>query len=672
MPNYPSLQEQDPTEPLDLSNLNFSMGSRFEAARKNSYEHYTLNEMVNNLANAKPDIRVPSSMPITEEDQKTFTADRPGLKIPLGVPKFVGGLMTSMYDNDKYLGLVSQAQPKNMGRFSAFGAWASGFAGSTFGSAANPYAWITGFGVGGVGKMAATSIAERAIGALGTREIYGSASARIGTLLAQGAGEGAGFGAGMQAATEKSEQEKRGILQQPHEYIQSLQNIGEGGLFGAMFGLGGRAIGLGLVGRPVTRLPTGEVLEHGAATGIPESGLNADGKPFIEGATVERQGGLLNRPEFKGISQTAKDYIGKIYKPWSKDADIVMKEEATGQMLNGHGIPDVGVTMKQGMVDEGENFRQGARDSGVDLEELDRSLAEAQENITSEMFSEHFADKFEKAAEERAAAFKVTEKEYPNFADKVGNFTLEDEKGRIVVSRFNNTATVAKSDVAEEFRGQGYGKQMYRAAIEEAEKRGLNFQSGMSVSDDALRVYKSLEKEGYRFDYNKNVERKKTANMVTADGNVEEGKYSTISKDNSPIVKLISAPDKVQENIKKKAKQQRMDELASQYLLAQSMRDHINDTHEPLTQADLRDYSENLKSPGMPDNGYTTDTPEGLSVDDYLNEFSDKQIQEMAEKFGNDKEIVGELRATQEKINRQPTFVEMTKNMTDCILKGGV
>jgi hypothetical protein len=671
MPNYPSLQEQDPTEPLDLSNLNFSMGSRFEAARKNSYEHYTLNEMVNNLANAKPDIRVPSSMPITEEDQKTFTADRPGLKIPLGVPKFVGGLMTSMYDNDKYLGLVSQAQPKNMGRFSAFGAWASGFAGSTFGSAANPYAWITGFGVGGVGKMAATSIAERAIGALGTREIYGSASARIGTLLAQGAGEGAGFGAGMQAATEKSEQEKRGILQQPHEYIQSLQNIGEGGLFGAMFGLGGRAIGLGLVGRPVTRLPTGEVLEHGAATGIPESGLNADGTPFIEGATVERQGGLLNRPEFKGISQTAKDYIGKIYKPWSKDADIVMKEEATGQMLNGHGIPDVGVTMKQGMVDEGENFRQGARDSGVDLEELDRSLAEAQENITSEMFSEHFAEKFEKAAEDRATYFRG---EHP--LGSAGYMAMPKADDAILGKGhwYSTNKDVAESFGSQVSEAAGQYKILDTSNIQEPHIKQLYD----DATREAKRFYTDPESvRDTRRAFDKELKQKRKQFLDAA----KDAGYEGISRrfdtpDNAALhgkdeVMFFNKPKSV-EQIAKADKQKRMDELASQYLLAQSMRDHINDTHEPLTQADLRDYSENLKSPGMPDNGYTTDTPEGLSVDDYLNEFSDKQIQEMAEKFGNDKEIVGELRATQEKINRQPTFVEMTKNMTDCILKGGV
>lgn len=96
-----------------------------------------------------------------------------------------------------------------------------------------------------------------------------------------------------------------------------------------------------------------------------------------------------------------------------------------------------------------------------------------------------------------------------------------------------DVARVMNSAVGKEFRGQGFGKQLYKSAIDEALKRGLKFESDSLVSHDAMNIYKSLEKEGYKFEYNPDLLEK------------EEGqKYDSVGSADmeSPVVKLISTP----------------------------------------------------------------------------------------------------------------------------------
>src|SRR5690554_4381746 len=85
-------------------------------------------------------------------------------------------------------------------------------------------------------------------------------------------------------------------------------------------------------------------------------------------------------------------------------------------------------------------------------------------------------------------------------------------------------------------RGKGIGKSLYKEAIDDAIKRGLQFESDSVVSNDAMNVYKALEKEGYKFKYNPNVK----DHLVEHNGNHYKGLASI--DEESPIVEFISKP----------------------------------------------------------------------------------------------------------------------------------
>lgn len=645
MPVYPSLVEQDVNEPLDFSNLKYPFGQEVSMGFRNAYQHYQTNEIVNNLSRIKPDPSVPDSFPITQVDVNNLTENRPGLKIPLGIPKFVGSVMTSMYDNDKAWSLVAQHPASIFGHVGAIGA-------SMAGGAADPKTWIGGAVVGKLGKIAATSLAEQAINTFGARELYGSAAAHIGTLLAQGVGEGAGFSAGAQAETELSEQQKRVVTDEPHDYIRSLQNIGASALLGGVMGLPISALHLSLAGRPVFEMPNGDVVEN-------------IGQPKPDGAVERKEGGLLNRPEFKNISDTAKEYIGKIYKPWSQDADITMKEEATGQMLNGQFV-GVDPVLKQGMIDEGANFREAAKNGGIDTEALDSALADAQENITSELFSQHFAEQFEKpqAIEQPEPVL------YRGRSDNTFGFKTLEEAG-------TSEAALLKED-HELGKGYWYTESKEHAAtygniIEEARGNFNVFDVDNNDNPELTRMYKDIHNQA--LDLTKLADTKQKIEdfrrAVKDAGYQGIRRFGVVGKDAGRYETMFFEKPKTPEQLQQEAVQRKNADLMRQYTLAQSLRDHINDTHEPLTQEDVAAYGKHLKTTGIPDNGYKTEAP-NFSIDDYLNNFSDEQIRDLEEKFQADKDLIRELEATRDKLANQKIFAEMTKNMTDCILQGAV
>lgn len=107
-----------------------------------------------------------------------------------------------------------------------------------------------------------------------------------------------------------------------------------------------------------------------------------------------------------------------------------------------------------------------------------------------------------------------------------------------------DTARVISSNVEPSLRGKGIGKAMYKEAIDDALKKGLKFESDSIVSNDALNVYKALEKEGYKFKFNPKVKE----HLVEHNGNHYKG-VSTLDEE-SPVVELISkaAPKKSPNN----------------------------------------------------------------------------------------------------------------------------
>lgn len=99
-----------------------------------------------------------------------------------------------------------------------------------------------------------------------------------------------------------------------------------------------------------------------------------------------------------------------------------------------------------------------------------------------------------------------------------------------------NKARVINSKVGLDQRGKGIGKALYKAAIEDSLKKGLQFESDSIVSNNALNVYKALEKEGYKFKFNPKV--KET--LMDHEGNTYKGLESL--DELSPVVELISTP----------------------------------------------------------------------------------------------------------------------------------
>ena len=152
-----------------------------------------------------------------------------------------------------------------------------------------------------------------------------------------------------------------------------------------------------------------------------------------------------------------------------------------------------------------------------------RAVTDAKDKIKKSMFSmssqkhpESIFDKYESGD-----LFGVT-------ANPNNTFLPNNSVG---MAKKGNKAIVIDSKV--ENTGQGLGKDLYRQAINLSKEKGLQFESDEIVSESALNVYKSLEKEGYKFKYNPDVEK-----ITREDGQIA---YKS-KKDNEPVAKLISAP----------------------------------------------------------------------------------------------------------------------------------
>lgn len=91
-------------------------------------------------------------------------------------------------------------------------------------------------------------------------------------------------------------------------------------------------------------------------------------------------------------------------------------------------------------------------------------------------------------------------------------------------------AQVALSTTEE--KGTGIGKLLYKSAIDEAINKKYKFVSDVNVSQEAMNVYKSLEKEGYQFKYNENVREELN----------KAGKKTIVSNDETPVVELVKRP----------------------------------------------------------------------------------------------------------------------------------
>lgn len=329
----PPIKKADPNEPLDFSQHDFGFAGRLKAEAASTFGHLALRYDTLGDRFRGPTIGIPSFEPVNDSSRNELTKDRPGLEIPDGISNLTAYQMAHVYDNDKYLNLVGLGKPTKMGTVGAF-------TGGLIGGAPDPIALMAAGVAGSAIKAVAGSIAARAVSALGAREIFGVGAARVGTAIQTGVTTGAA-NAGFQAGVEGQEIASRRALDQPYDYIQGLQNVGEAAITGAALGL------------------AAPVVAQGVKT-------------------------LFERSEFENIAPKTKAYVQKVFKVWSKDSDVAMREEATGQMMNGQDV-NLDVMMKQGLEDGGKNFRKALRNAEVDVPKVRESLLVAKDNIVNEL-----------------------------------------------------------------------------------------------------------------------------------------------------------------------------------------------------------------------------------------------------------------------------------------------
>ena len=114
-------------------------------------------------------------------------------------------------------------------------------------------------------------------------------------------------------------------------------------------------------------------------------------------------------------------------------------------------------------------------------------------------------------------------------------YTKTSRKDDVILPE--NTYQVVSVGVPADMQGQGIAKAMYKQAIADAVTDNKRFISDKSVSEEALQVYKSLEKDGYVFKYNITDD---TAKEPTNWGNNSTTQY--INYDGTPLVELVYAP----------------------------------------------------------------------------------------------------------------------------------
>ncbi len=647
MPDYSPVEEIDQSKPLDMSRIKYSAGDIFGAGIVSSYGNYVTNSMVEGLSKVKPDPSVPLSQPADKSYVDNLKKDRPGFNPPVGIPQFLALQLQQQYDNNQYFEKVKSRPASIMGKVGALG-------GGFIGSSANVKSLI--YGAGGAGAAGAfiAPIAEGAITRLATNKIIGEGVAKVGTAISNSAITGGGFGLTAQIEEEAGKFEREELFNEPHHYIDALQNLGNATLYGAIAGIGfhaaGSGIGFGrdaLIGKRVEISPQQELNippednftvhnryetpdeaqtaadVHQKSTPVPhdyridEAGngdyiLSKKGKgaTVIKPAEFERQGGLLRK---LNIPDRAKAAIEKLWKPWTREADDVTKTEAVGQMANGN-LVDIEPVIKQGMYDEGVSFRDELAKEGIDPKEVDQALGDEQERIVSEMFVRHFAErealgKKVPTPEARAELFKARNVEPVELPTNGENDTIQQE---------------ALSSINEKLK----------------------------FNEDAI---KRLEKDVNKF----------TRGKIDQEGYVKARREQELHR-------WAVANLKADREALLKGNRQKIKDLHDEYVAAQSIRDHINDAHEPLSQGEMEAYGQHLKESNMPDNGHSIDAGENTTVDEQLSQYSDKDVESLAEST-KDSDVGGEeIRKSAEKLKNQKVYESMAQSVTDCIMKGGL
>lgn len=631
----PDIQKRDPENQFSLGDITFSNPTLLLANF-----HLGLNEAKNRydasvLQDGKDTLQLGSfnymdllkdDPTLTPEQITAMQEERPGLFIPQNTKAKIGEVLQKRYDDNMLYNFVSNhPQPGILGTLSAYG-------GAIGASLLDP-ATLVGGGVGAkVATKFITPTATNYMSKLAVKGVMGSQAARVATKVAQNSITGAGFGAGSQTLIEAGEQN---ILRQegkPSEYIQSAQRIGH-------------AIGLGaLIGAGFTPV------EMAASSA------------------------------FDRLNPKAKEVIGRYYTPWSKNADITAREDSVGQVYNGV-PPDATNTLRQGAIDAGSELRERLKENGVDIAELDehlinsndhldgqiRDLVETRRNIAEA--DKALEARFEKAINENqelSQAGIVKTLEQSQFDTKIlekSGMTIPENLQKFI--DVQNDIKRLKEKLAQEQK---------RRPSEVVIKPELGAQDVTREQSEpnkkVLRRIEQLEKRQPKILTPKEELSFIKKRLLGKNGLPNGFEQSTDFRRLQDLAKVWRAGNDLLDRVYlEDAQNKQINALANQKIFVASLRSQINDTHVPLTRDDMINYGEHLKSIGVDPIDFELPGEEPTSISEQLKEYDEPRVKDLLERTKID-EIKNEYEATRKKIDNQPSFSKMVKDMVNCILRG--
>lgn len=714
MPLPPDFEERTPSDPYSsLSDVQYSSPSNFMAG----FHLSMLNSFFKTMADkyeADPNLpvlrqftfappvqdyvtEVMARQPATPDEVREAKEGRPGFDAPDGVSKTVLDLMAKNWDDGAYYNFVANQTATGMGKYAAFGGSLAG------GFVDVPSLVGGGIAVKGVTKFT-TPFAKQLMERLAVSETMGSKAAQVGTLLGESAIHGAaGFG-GYQATQEVGEQGRNVAFNEPTSWLESLLRVGQSMGYGALFGGGGRGVGIGLLGydRPIVAksarpeikpseiptddsvlnvdVPTQEQAEAVIADHREMTGNKYDGQytlvrnketgrwhaavetkkaeetaPEASAGEVlgyERVGGLLNSDAFSDMPAATKRLIGRVYKPWSEDADITAREDAIGQGMNGQ-RPDVSLTLRQGAIDEGVLFRQIMEENGIDLGDLDTRLLAADEE-TGRLFRE-MRDVREKLAESDKQLVKESEIGIKGDKDlsqegildrlKKAQFKMEflEKAPETIPENLQKYAELQDqiNRLQLKLREEGDNKQV-RRRIEQLKRRQPKVES---PKEELKNLKKRLLDKGLADDFHDSRDYRRLVDLAK------------VWKPARNLLDRVHLEHDHQLHVR---------DLLSRKAIIDSMRNHINGTHEPVTQGDMKEYANRLDSIGVEPIDYSLPDNIDTTYDAELSKFTESEIAQLLDEVP---ELRPEIEDTIRRREATPKFKQMTKDLINCILR---
>lgn len=651
---FPEMIEGDPQALPDVRSLTYSpseeAGAAFRAGFSELKEHSLADDPLRpkGAANYPLSTIYPNTRPITRLEREEKLKGRQGLDIPEGTSMDVADAMVQRYDDDEYYQRVYEHPGSLAGKIAALG-------GSTAAGLLDVKSDLAGFGTAKIATAAFKPLAKQLMDKMLVKDIFGSKAAQVATAIAAKTGEHAFQGAtgfaGYQTGVEAQEQEERKLLNQPSTYIQSLQNIGHATEYGALFGGVLSALDIGLRG---VRVPRGSIetpTEKSPEGGSPPSSGE-------EGQYV-RVGGLLNSEAFKGVSEKAKAVIGKFYLPWSKDSDITMKEEAAGQMLNGQ-PPNLDVIMRQGEIDEGENFRGILRQQGIDPVQLSGELENASSTINTQL----------REISRLRSELKQSDR------------TLTEDNGRSI----KENKEMSQAGLLKRFE-QAQFEPSFLENVPETIPDNLqkHIQNQLRINELKTKLRESKDELPNKQTVRRIKElEKKQPKILTPKGELKDIKKKLLSSEGSPadlentnaykrlvdLSKVWTAARNLLDRVHlERAHDAQIKDLMTQSIIVDSIRNHVDDSRPPVSRNEMKAYSDHLRSVGIPESNYILPKAREVSLDERISQFDTEQVKELLDK-PELAELKKELEEGEKRIKNQPKYADMVKKMVTCIFKG--